>query len=84
MIQQTSLLAYSEVLIGLNEKQQRVLEAIISLGDCYDQKIADHLKWTINCVTPRRLELLESGKIENIGLLKNKSNRSVMGWRAII
>lgn len=81
MVTQTSLYAYSEALIGLNEKQQKVLEAIISLGKCYDKQIARFLGWEINSITPRRLELLAMGKIECLGLTKNEAGRAVQQYK---
>lgn len=81
MIRQTSLLAYADAKEGLGDKQKQVLEAIMTLGKCYDKQIADFLGWEINRITPRRKELFEAGKIESTELLKNKQGRSVQGWQ---
>lgn len=77
----TPLFAFEDAKIGLNEKQQKVLEAIISLGKCYDRQIADYLKWPINCVCNRRGELLKMGKIECLGLTKNEAGRAVQQYK---
>lgn len=82
-VHQNSLFAYHEQLgIGLGEKQLHVLNAIKCLGKCTDQQIADHLRWSINCVTPRRGELKDKGLIVEAGNIRNKFNRPVMTWEA--
>lgn len=81
MVVPTSLFAYEDAKQNLGDKQQKVLEAIISLGKCCDKKIAAFLGWEINRVTPRRKELADLGKIEMDGIERNEQNRPVQVWK---
>ena len=56
-MQGTSLLAYSEVLEKLGEKQREVFRVIRELKSCNAKMIARKLGWEINCVTGRINEL---------------------------
>jgi hypothetical protein len=53
----TSILAFSELLETIGEKQTIVFKAIKKIQPCSDKMIADYLGWKINRVTPRRYEL---------------------------
>lgn len=80
-MQQTSLLAYQGAQINLGRKQQLVLEAIEEIGPASNKQIATHLKWAINSVTPRTLELRQKNKVEasHIGI---ESGRRCIFWKA--
>lgn len=80
---QTSLPAYQEAKVNINQKQKKVLSAIDRLKPCNDMRIANFLGWPINTVTPRRLELLEKGLIASAGKKKDPSTgRTVNYWTA--
>ena len=53
----TSLVAYSEVLENLGERQTAVYCAIRNLKSCNNQMIANFLRLPINSITPRVNEL---------------------------
>jgi DNA-binding MarR family transcriptional regulator len=57
MIQDTSLLAYAEVLENLGERQMQVYKAISELGECSNTMIAEKLNLPISSITPRVNEL---------------------------
>ena len=79
MIRQTSLMAYSEVKRVVGVRQQLVLSAILSLGVATDKQLAKFLQWPINCVTPRRGELVKLGRVKELGTV-DQDGRSVMVW----
>lgn len=64
MIQQTSREAYLKIQFTLNLKQWDVLEVLGALGTANDRELAKKLRWSRNCVTPRRGELVEKGLIK--------------------
>lgn len=71
-VQQTSLLAYRErVLPHLGESQRAVLEVVVDATgkgfDMTNMEIAQVLRWSINRVTPRVLELRERGLVVEHG-----------------
>ena len=77
----TSLPAYKEAKLTLNQTQAKVLEAIRHLGICNDRQITEYLGWPINRITPRRLELLTLGKIREIKKDKDPlTNRTTSWW----
>ena len=79
-MKQTSLDAYENVNLGLN--QTFVLNTIKKFNyPLSDRNIANHLGWTINRVTGRRNELVKLGLIESAGTQKNEFNRSVHTWK---
>jgi hypothetical protein len=79
---QTSLPAYQVAKENINDKQQIVFNAIKQLGICSDHQIADHLGWAINRVTPRRGELLTTGKVELAFKGKDfETGRTVSFWK---
>lgn len=74
----TSGEAYKEAKQNISTKRQQVFSAIRRLGKCTDRQIADTLGWSINSVTPRRLELVESNLVTMVGRNKDvKTNRTV-------
>ncbi len=56
-IMPTSLMAYSEVLENLGERQAQVYSVIRKLKSCNNIMIADFLGLPINSITPRVKEL---------------------------
>jgi len=68
MIQDTSLWAYQLATKDLGAKQKEVLDALRLFPDATNAEIAAHLKWPVNRITPRMLELrimelvLEAGR----------------------
>lgn len=82
----TSGAAYKEAKININEKQRKVLEAIAFLNSIgtnpNDKEITEYLGWAINCVTPRRGELLTKGLIYETGKLPDpKTGRTTSYWK---
>jgi len=69
MIQQTSLDAWNEVRETLGERQSEVLQVFKDNPDhsFTDQELCTRLGWTINRVTPRRLELQRAGRVVCVG-----------------
>lgn len=79
---QSSLPAYQENKTGKDYCRSQVFIAIRKLGICTDKQISAYLKWAINSVTPRRLELVENGLV----VLAMKapdpdSHRTVSWWK---
>jgi len=78
MIQQTSLLAYSEVLENLGERQLLVLKVIDKIEPCNNTQIANYLNLPINYITPRvhelrKLKLVKLIKIDTCPITHKKS-----------
>lgn len=63
MIQQTSLSAYDDVKLRLGDKQMQVYLCLKDIGVANNLILSKRLKWDINRVTPRVLELREMGII---------------------
>lgn len=59
MIQQTSIQAFIEILPKIGDRQDQVLEHLGWVGESTDRMIAASLKLPINCITPRRNELVK-------------------------
>ena len=76
---ESSLPAYKE---GKKDfARQMVYIAICKLAPCNDRQIAEHLRWPINRVTPRRGELVEDGKvIQERKAPDPATNRTVSWW----
>lgn len=80
MIQQTSLLAYNEVLGDLGRRQKQVLEAF-QIKDFTNQELSEYLKWPINTITPRVGELRIKGLVVEKERRKDKSTgRTAIVW----
>jgi hypothetical protein len=47
-----------------------------------DERIAESLNMNPSTVRPRRLELVQAGRIEAAGASKTRSGRRAVGWRA--
>lgn len=80
-MQQTSLFAYRD-LENVNMKQKACYGVINKNGAACNYDIAHILKWDINRVTPRVLELREKGYIEEAYRDVNPAtNRTVIYWK---
>lgn len=79
MMRQTSLQAYQHVRKAIGGRQQTVLSAILTLGISTDKHLAKFLQWPINCVTPRRGELVKLGLVKEMGKVV-QNGRLVMVW----
>jgi hypothetical protein len=67
MIQDTSLFAYSVATQNLGAKQKEVLDALRFYPDATNAELAAYLKWPVNRITPRCLELRKMGLILEAG-----------------
>ena len=87
---QTSKPAYEQAKLSIAESQSKVLEAIKHLcrvmpyRRCNDKDIQGHLGWDINRITPRRGELVEMGKVKDVGKFKNNSGKLVTYWQPVV
>src|SRR5580700_8449507 len=72
MIQDTSLEAFYKIQSSLGRAQKEVLDALRTQPNATNAEIAWMLKWSINRVTPRVLELRspDVGLIEEVGKRK--------------
>lgn len=84
MIQQTSLLAYQDVLQDLGRRHFEVMRALIRIQPASNKALAEELHWSINRVTPRVYELrtMQNPKVEFWGFVV-EGGRKVMAWRAV-
>jgi predicted ArsR family transcriptional regulator len=81
-VAETSRWAFETV--PLSERQQAVLAALMERGEMTDQQLAAHLGWPINCVTPRRGELVEAGLVARSRVEKSPlTMRPVSVWRLV-
>lgn len=58
MIRQTSKEAFIEILPKIGDRQDQILTHLGWVGESTDRMIAASLKLPINCITPRRNELV--------------------------
>jgi|YelNatPaOPRAMG01_1025707.scaffolds.fasta_scaffold166269_2 DNA-binding MarR family transcriptional regulator len=83
MVQETSLEAYRQIQPCLGQKQAEVYRLLKRATECgYDMtnmEIARALRWSINRVTPRVLELREMGLV----VLSQKRSCAVTGRTAM-
>jgi hypothetical protein len=79
----TSLWAYARATQDLGAKQKEVLDALRFFPDATNAEIAAHLKWPVNRITPRCLELRKMGLIFDAGRRTCKVTGSTAhAWRA--
>ncbi|GAG71734.1 unnamed protein product [marine sediment metagenome] len=84
MIQQTSLIAFNDILPDLGKKQQQIYDLFEKKGELYDQKIAKILNLPINCITPRRNELEKAKLIYKSGYCYSEyTNKKVNKYKII-
>jgi len=95
MIQQTSIEAFQKVLPKIGLRQEQVLEHLSWVGDATDAMIGASIKLPINCITPRRgelvkLKLVESSRVSeclcthgtaNYWKITNKGREVMEFWR---
>ncbi len=83
MVQQTSLLAFQEIKKDLGKRQKKVLAVLEQLkqlgGSATDKQLSTYLHWPINCITPRRNELVKKGLIVTKGTTL-QDGRKAMLW----
>jgi len=84
MVQETSLLAYAEVIENLGERQRLILLAIDKISPCNNTQIAEYLKIPINSVTPRVWELRKK-KMVKLNKIDEcpRTHRQSMFWERI-
>jgi hypothetical protein len=78
----TSRRAYETV--DLSDRQRQVMDAIADLGEASDLEISGELHWPINCVTPRRGELVEIGLVVKSREKLGPSGRMCSVWRPAV
>jgi hypothetical protein len=82
-VAETSRWAYERV--DLNTRQEEVADALRKLGGyATDARIAAHLRWSINRVTPRRGELVEQGLVVRARLIDGPFGAKVSLWRLVL
>ncbi len=79
MMRQTSLEAFHEIKLGLPSRREAVLSAIKHLVLVSDRQLSVFLQWPINCVTPRRNELVKNGVVVESGC-RIENGRRVTVW----
>lgn len=57
-----------------------VYTAIAFWGPCTDQALADLLEMPENTTRPRRVELVQAGRVQKVGVGKTRSGRSAALW----
>jgi predicted transcriptional regulator len=77
---ESSLPAYKEGPEKKDFARQMVFIAICKLSPCNDRQIADHLRWPINRVTPRRGELVNEGKVIQQKKAKDPMTKRTVSW----
>lgn len=83
-IQKTSLDAWKLIQESIGEKQRLVLETLKVLEMATDKQISTALGWPINCITPRRGELVEMGLAEySHEMLDSDTQRTVTVWKPV-
>lgn len=80
-MRQTSILAYRQIENKLGPRQKLVLEALEEIAPANDKQLAEHLRWPINTVTPRRGELLKKQKIVEAYTGIDTSGRKAIYWK---
>jgi hypothetical protein len=79
----TSLWAYAQASQNLGAKQKEVLDALRFFPDATNAEIAAHLKWPVNRITPRILELRKMELVFDAGRRTCKVTGSTAhAWRA--
>jgi predicted transcriptional regulator len=80
-LQQTSLEAFREVRRRLTQKQREVL-AVFGRNPLTNKQVSEILRWPINCVTPRVLELRNEGLLkEDRKVYDQRTGRRMMAFK---
>lgn len=80
--QETSREAYDSVLETLGARQVAVYHTLKMKGPFTDKELAKEIGWDINCVTPRRGELVERKLVEQKGFKVIGKRRAIV-WGVI-
>lgn len=84
MVDETSIKAYREIIAEglLGDMQVQVADYISKTPNCTDKEMSEATKMPINCVTPRRNELVKMGVVEDMGTRKcSITGRTAHYWR---
>lgn len=82
MITQTSREAYLSIdKEKLNRRQKSVLDALDRIAPACNRQIAAYLKWPINTVTPRILELRGKGHVVAAYIGTDVTGRQATFWK---
>lgn len=81
MMQQTSLAAYSSIKSKLNRNQRLVLDALEEIHPASNKQVAEYMKWPINSVTPRMLELRKKSKVVQAYVGRDLGGRKAIFWK---
>lgn len=80
-VRDTSLESWKQIALKLPAAQQRV---IVTIGNAHrplcDFEIGKILHWPINCVTPRRKELVDRGVLVDTGKRKSPTGSKAHFW----
>jgi hypothetical protein len=83
MIQETSLWAHELAAKNLGAKQKEVVDALRFFPDATNAELAAYLKWPVNRITPRCLELRKMGLILEAGRRTCKvTGGTAHSWKA--
>jgi predicted transcriptional regulator len=83
MIQDTSLFAYKVATHNLGAKQKEVLDALRFFPDATNAEIAAHMRFSVNRITPRILELRKMDLVFDAGRRTCKVTGSTAhAWKA--
>ncbi len=74
-MRQTSLMAYESIQKELSARQELVYHTISRYGAVSDKQLAKWLGWPINCVTPRRNELVKLGRVRECDVVIQDKRR---------
>jgi transcription initiation factor IIE alpha subunit len=83
MIQDTSLEAYLQIQPHLKPCQQRIFRFMQTCRDrdFTNKQLAYELRWPINTVTPRILELRRMGLVVFSKIIVQENGRRAMAWK---
>jgi len=81
MLVQTSIQAYHKIKPTLGKRQEEVLSIFKENTALTDQEISHILRKPINCITPRRGELVKMGLVVRTAVVKSQyTNKNVSLW----
>ena len=83
MVQQTSMMAFLDVMPSVGKRQREVYAMLARLGASSNTELSVALGWSINRVTPRIMELRKAGWVVDGGVRACRvTHRDVHTWRA--
>lgn len=81
-MQETSMLAYQEVILNLGERQMYVLKALKEIEPANNRQIAQFMRKPINTITGRIFELRKKGLVKSNGIcLDHVTNKQTISWK---